>query len=521
MKMNKYILGAFLLSATLSSCNLDTEPEQQIEVDEIQDVPGQVRGLYNLTQAVAYYGRNYTLYGDMGTDSYVWVNGSRFILEYEMNKNVSISESDDDRTIFARAYQVITNANRIIENPEANKDEKGQAYFMRALAHFDLFRLYGEIPLILTVADADRSNYPANATEENIYNQVIDDLKVAKANIVNKDVSYATANAASALLSRVYLYKGDYQEVINEADSILASGSYSLTAGEDLFEYFNKTGGKETIFEIVFTENQTAGSNNFGYIAMSSVAGGYGSYAVNPEFVNSFNRIDKDGFADARGTVGLATKDATDEAMFIVEGEWNKDKDSLFVSKPGFIYNNKFHAQDEVLGLHSPKVLRLAEVLFNKAEAIIALRGEGDQDVIDIIESIRTARYIRPVQGINEDAIAYQTRLDAYNAALVNGGTLAELLEEKRKDFAFEGHRMYDLRRNSLPVTVKEVEHAKQAEGVDYVSVGKDGEFIQTTYEVKDLVTVPAGGHQFWRPIPENEQLANPNLHQNFAEYGN
>ncbi|GAA4824871.1 RagB/SusD family nutrient uptake outer membrane protein [Algivirga pacifica] len=516
--LNKYIVASFLAVASLSSCNLDVNPTDKVEVDNMDDIDAQVRGLFLLSNGVSYYGRNFALYGEIGTDNYVFRNGSRFLQEHRMEKHAAIGYSDSERNTYAQAFKVIVNANFIINNPEAQGDGRGQALFVRALAYSDLLKMYGPVPLVLDNTDVNdvETLYPTNATEEAIYTQIFADLAEAETLLTGTSKEFATVGAVQALKSRVYLEKGDLDMAIAEADKVINSRSYELTKPGDLFNYFNGVGGNETILEIKVTTDQNRGSNNFGSIPMSSVLGGYASYAANPDFVKSFdNELWGDPFTDARGTVEVVTganKNVV-SSMFLLEGE---EKDGqMEVSSTAFIFPNKFRGQENVIGLHSPKVLRLSEVLLNKAEAI-ARQNSGAQEVKDIINEIRAARYIKPTIQAGETAEDFQVRLDAYNVALTSAtGTLEEVLEEKRKEFAFEGHRSYDLRRNDLPVTVYKV----VSETLETPVEGPLGT-EKNTYSVEEVVTVEAGSEQFWFPIPESEQLANPNLKQNFAAYG-
>ena len=62
----------------------------------------------------------------------------------------------------------------------------------------------------------------------------------------------ASKYAATALLARVYLYKGDYDLAYAKADEVITEGGYILP--DDFADVFAADGSEETIFEIDFTE---------------------------------------------------------------------------------------------------------------------------------------------------------------------------------------------------------------------------------------------------------------------------
>ena len=112
-------------------------------------------------------------------------------------------------------YRVVANANLVLENvPDINMNEDhknrilGEARFLRAWAYFYAVRLWGDVPLILAPQTFTSEDFsPARTPQEEVYNQIVDDLKVAEAaGLPWMDESGRVSQAAvKSLLSKVYL----------------------------------------------------------------------------------------------------------------------------------------------------------------------------------------------------------------------------------------------------------------------------------------------------------------------------
>ncbi len=138
-------------------------------------------------------------------------------------------------------YSCIYKCNAIIEGCVASEKLSdsiknnliGEAKFWRAFTHFYLLNLFGEVPLITTTAYEQNSVAP-RAPRSNINEQIIQDLKDAQL-LLKDDYSFSSGQkigvnsiAASAFLSRVYLYTGDWENSEIEATSIINNSNYTL-----------------------------------------------------------------------------------------------------------------------------------------------------------------------------------------------------------------------------------------------------------------------------------------------------
>jgi hypothetical protein len=115
----------------------------------------------------------------------------------------------------------------------------GEAEFVRAFSYFYLVNLFGEVPLVTTI-NYDATSLLGRSEIDTIYSQIFADLKDAQLRL---PTDYSVGNgqriipnrwATTALLARVYLYKGDWVDAANEATTILNNSSlYGLVLNLD------------------------------------------------------------------------------------------------------------------------------------------------------------------------------------------------------------------------------------------------------------------------------------------------
>lgn len=100
-------------------------------------------------------------------------------------------------------------------------------------------------------------------------------------------------------------------------------------------------------------------------------------------------------------------------------------------------YNTKFSYQDGMAMMTSPVFLRWGEVLLNRAEAYAKLNQDGK--ALDDINTIRSRAGIPTLSSGDLSALGYNSMLDL-------------VLDERRMELCFEGHRFFDVFRNKLPM---------------------------------------------------------------------
>lgn len=214
------------------------------------------------------------------------------------NNDINITNSRVNG-IWTELYTAIYMANAIIEgvdgastiSPTAKQKLTAESKFIRAFCYFYLVNYFGDIPLVTSTAYQNNSSLPRSSVAT-VYAKIIDDLTEAKSNLYNTfPTNYRarpTKSAASALLSRVYLFTKDFVNAENEATALISNSSFSLLPNLNLV--FKKE-STEIIWQLATVV--PAYFNSFDGNVF--VPGGtyIPTYVLRPEFVNAFDSNDK------------------------------------------------------------------------------------------------------------------------------------------------------------------------------------------------------------------------------------
>ena len=169
-------------------------------------------------------------------------------------------------------YILIKLVNSKLAKADISNFDKGELLFLRAYSYYCLVNLFAKqyvlgrdnpgVPLVLD-ANNDNTN---TATVGEVYDQIVSDLNMAASLMEGQEVSnkgQASAVAAKALLSRVYLYMEKNQECVEICNRLLAQ--YSDVLDDDLHNYFiNAQFSKETIWCIVHKPEDSKGLGSIG-----------------------------------------------------------------------------------------------------------------------------------------------------------------------------------------------------------------------------------------------------------------
>jgi starch-binding outer membrane protein, SusD/RagB family len=407
--MRKPNLAWLLVPALLAACDspLDTDPTASIDsetaLNTARGVELGLNGAYGGLRSGNIYGNQHMVYPDMYADNLDFTG--TFQTDREVAQRNITTSNGAVLGIWASSYNTINRVNNLLEAipnvtglaADQRSQYRGEALFIRALVYFDLARHFGGVPLVL---EASRGVGPsalvARATQQEVYNRVIQDLEEAVPLLPNSRVQgRATRQAANALLSRVYLETGQHALARDRATAVINSGHYSLVP--NFRSIFTQKHSAESIFELHFTVN-TANSLAFWYFP--AALGGRWGFSPTAELYNSFQ-----------------AGDARRDASIGISGTQR--------------YGNKYHRVAN--GDDNVVILRLAEMYLNRAEANARLNA----DAATIRGDINAVR-----------ARAGLPALDATvsgQAALMNA-----ILQERRWEFAMEGHRFFDLRRHGV-----------------------------------------------------------------------
>lgn len=360
-----------------------------------------------------------------------------------------INTSTHATNFWSQAYKVIAAANKVIafvpDNASAElKQLKGENLFLRAMVHFNLVRMFGRpypqnsganpgVPILKEgMSDADVLTLSRSSVKE-VYDFVISDLLSAAALMGSTKTNiYASKEVAYALLSKIYLFKEDNENALKYANLVIDSKRYSLLGSSDYPNYFKMAteSNKETIFAVRHTNVQIAGigtmyisSDQAGNPLGQGVSGWAELYASKKyiDFIAKYPEDLRKSFVTPYNISGVL--------------QFNQ---KLTPATPMY-YINKFTLQENVINASSPVYLRLADIYLIRAEANAKL-GKQEASIADV-------NLIRTRAGLSGSALHTAASITA------QGKTLLEtVLDERYVELAFEGHRIYDLFRNNMPM---------------------------------------------------------------------
>ena len=315
---------------------------------------------------------------------------------------------------------------------------------LRAFYHLLAMDLYGNIAI-----DDNSSDTITQSSRVEVFDWIEQEL-LDNINNLDKRVRYGsmTKSVAHTILAKLYLnaevYTGTprWADAISQCDSVI-NGGYGYTLNEDYFTTFKKdnVGNKEIIFPIVFDAIYAKG-NMFHLITMhytQQQVYGFTTETWNgpctlKSFYDSYNALDK---RKAQWFVGPVMKDGEvikysnstlEDAPAIIVPEVTTIQDPTaantfegarfvkFEIEPGI----EHHANSDF------PIYRYADILLMKAEALMRLNGGvANQEALDAVNEVRK-----------------RTGLADYTAVTL---TLNELLAERGRELAWEGHRRQDL----------------------------------------------------------------------------
>ena len=426
-----------LIALSFAACDVtDIDPKGDIPQDlaftDESSVRATIAGCYDNLQSSSYYGRNYLVLPDLLANN---LNHTGTTQEYaEFTNNSVQSDNFIIDGIWSGIYDGINRANMVIhfiDDAGLSNDDKNlylaHAYFIRAFNHFNLVRMFGAVPVKTAPSTDPAQDFNAPRTSvDSVYMYIETDLNKARNYIAEIFTGSATPAVIKALYARMALYQGEWSEAKAYADTVISNYGYSIVpAFADLYPANNNP---ESIFQAQFSEQD---NNILAQYFYPTSEGGRHEFTPSDSILSAFEA------GDVR----------FDESIS------EHPDDGLYVDK----YRELETRSDNVY------LFRLAEMYLIRAEAETMLNG----DVTAIQDDINT---IRNRAGVDS------TNVTDYNQ-------LQELiLQERRREFAFEGHYWFDL--------------------------------VRTGKAIDELETVTST-EQYLMPIPLSEMQTNDRMTQN------
>lgn len=492
-------MGCAILAASLSSCVndwLDVAPSDGTDADAAltssSDLDAARTGMYKALKGnssfVDYYGQQFFVYGDVHAgDDYQYNNiggSNRASFYYDMNYQTA-SEFNTSTVSWQSPYVVIGRANRIIAAAEGGKlsdaveakakieQYAAESKVLRALAHFDLVRIYGKpytedqgaslgVPLVTGVLESNAK--PARSTVAEVYTQVVKDLTEAissNALATETKPGYVSVWGAKAILSRVYLNMGDYANALSVAEDIIKNSGAALWTRDQYFNAWDASTPNESEFLFRLNVAGSDDNNDLNGIGNLQQRDGYKEMVATKKFVDMLTSDPK----DVRNNMFLP---ATASKEVKIYGT-NK------------IFLNKLRGQGgDLRNVTIVPIIRLSEVYLTAAEC--AFRNNDKTKAVEYLN----------------DLVKNRTTTEA-SLATVDNITLDRILIERRKELIGEGQRYFDALRNNETIT----RYTSEADKGWHKTLSKEAQSFNRDY----FKAIAA--------IPQAEINANPNIKQN------
>ncbi len=469
MKILKYAVYSALFAVALSSCkkDLDLLPTDSITpvnafrtLDDAQLAVNGAFGRYSARINTIYATALVTDEAKLGKD-----NSGQGALTYRYQYSSDPTTGADVTGGYSAYYFVIDQANRVLAalpnvivlpSEETRRNTvKGQMLALRAVAHFDLLESFAKsytaadpkgIPY-MTVSDpaAKPARLPIGEVVTKIEADLLEAYNLSPA-VTPASFTDTVLNKVSidAYRARIALYKGDYQAAITFSSNVITSAVRPLATGSTFADIWTDA---NTSSEVLFrTRLLTSSALGALFTTTSSLV----YIAPSDKLVNSYSAD------DIRLTSYIGGSAAN-----------------------GY-YVNKYFQSSRGGRVVDIKNARISEMYLIRAEAYAKLTTPN------ILAGTADLNFLR-----SKRITGYVNQTFATASSLITA-----VIEERFKELAFEGFRLFDLKRNGLPV---------QRAASD---VGSSA-----------WQTLPAGNFRFVLPIPQFEMLANPNMVQNDGDY--
>lgn len=507
-KINYNLLWLVALVLVISSCKktIQVDPRQSIDIEDAfnsrDNINAAITGIYGRLKNLRVYGRDLIALPEALADNgFVTQKSGRLIGETINNPGAHFTTGLYQQSYFAIAEINLALAAipRLQTTPAVTQAERnnweGQLLFLRALFLHNLVRVYAYDPG-MGVAGQDRGGIPISLSTpttvdeavkvlgprvsvDSIYNVIYRDLTSANLQLTNTASAsvfpqFGTKVAAQALFARVALNRRDYANAKRWADSAINFAGGRLVNSSSVVQSWRNPVHPESLFEIRFANQaENNGVNESPQTTFTTllipgnpgVVGGFGDLVPPPALRTEL------GIAGAFGPATITSR--TDDARNLLYEVGSPARGTAYVECTKFIGKNGFPNLDNI------PVIRVPELFLIRAEAM-ATPGSA---VLD--ETAARNDLIRIKQNRYS---SYATSQQTFDAALTGSALFEEIIRQRRLEFAFEGHRFFDLKRLGRDITNK----------------AQSGNLLYTDFRVL-------------APFPVRETDLNPALLQNFG----
>lgn len=515
------IISAACLAVPLASCSdfLEIKPQNEIVLEDFwtekADVDNMVTGCYAALESDAAV-RRMMMWGEFRSDNVMaGIDTQKDINLYNVfRENITPKNWYTNWSVF---YQVINRCNTIIKYaPEvaqrdpAYSNSEVQATIaevsaLRDLCYFYLIRTFRDVPYTTEAFTDDDQEMQLEATPfYTVLGYLIADLESVKSKAIKRypetqkayQTGRITQDAINAMLCEMYLWNKDYTNCIRCADEVIQSkkdqaeeerlkNGKSIPASEQRLEgyplvnnfvsgtifggafneIFTKGNSRETIFELVFDNNEAGNT-----MPSNAAAGEWYGNAVNPGRVAAGSAITEDAEADEnKRTIFQGVNKKLDARIYfnLLGGSSTISKmvyRSVLVdassSTPSFAYSNpynyaKINNVEHWYNSSNWIIYRLSDIMLLKAEALCQLMREGNDAETEAYNANIARQAFTLANVVNKrsycvvDIKSTKDTLD-FNNYQTKSALEDLVMRERQVELMFEGKRWYDLVRRSM-----------------------------------------------------------------------
>ncbi len=515
------IISAACLAIPLASCSdfLEIKPQNEIVLEDFwtekADVDNMVTGCYAALESDAAV-RRMMMWGEFRSDNVMaGIDTQKDINLYNVfRENITPKNWYTNWSVF---YQVINRCNTIIKYaPEvaqrdpAYSNSEVQATIaevsaLRDLCYFYLIRTFRDVPYTTEAFTDDDQEMQLEATPfYTVLGYLIADLESVKSKAIKRypetqkayQTGRITQDAINAMLCEMYLWNKDYANCIRCADEVIKSkkdqaeeerlkNGKSIPASEQRLEgyplvnnfvsgtifggafneIFTKGNSRETIFELVFDNNEAGNT-----MPSNAAAGEWYGNAVNPGRVAAGSAITEDAEADEnKRTIFQGVNKKLDARIYfnLLGGSSTISKmvyRSVLVdassSTPTVAYSNpynyaKINNVEHWYNSSNWIIYRLSDIMLLKAEALCQLMREGNDAETEAYNANIARQAFTLANVVNKrsycvvDIKSTKDTLD-FNNYQTKSALEDLVMRERQVELMFEGKRWYDLVRRSM-----------------------------------------------------------------------
>ena len=450
--MKKIILIIIIIAGFSYACEdyLDFQPKTLLTPEAAlyseEDVVVALNGVYASLQKAGYFGTQFTVIADAATDNGVWpadressgTNHDRLPYAYSLDLN-SYNTADE---FWPDGYITIASANNILERLEEVEFDadfetrvRAECLAIRAMTHFDLTRIFAQdynftadqshlaVPYLFK---SEPGTEPARNTMAEVYQYAFEDINEAISALQSSDgtelanlrsgddIYFFNYYSAIGVRAKMYFYMGDYDNALIDSDVIVNSTEYSLSDYTPGLQTPPSFDSPVLFLNEWFKLAPVVESEAIFQLEVDEDDGDFASRSFIDIFLNNDGNAAHGPSADL-----LALYEPADVRNYWWVDEPQTPAPDRHVYKyPGSLGINA--------DAHAIQVMRLSEFILMSAECEARVGTES--------------RALTLVNRITARASASE---------ITSTGTqlIEDIITERRKELAWEGHRLFDLKR--------------------------------------------------------------------------